>query len=431
MDFSSLPLEIANVIFALCHLETCVDLRQVNSFWNNVFRQADQIVQSKLQQRNPVIQPGESGSELSSWTDCAIVFVSRLRNAKWTHIESFEEVEAPPGKKTQVQILKARQVYGRLPSDFRGLLVECDRSKLNEELILKDKYAIDGRTLRAREIIPERDEMGKVVSADADKAEITYKGVSVVLPAKFAELTNIYMNDAVIVARSGSECYLLPRDSTDFREGQGFGYSQQYYESPEFSNRSSYISSFYGETSETPRTFRLADLYQKRMVDLFATSQNIDAVATFNGLVWFTKCTGKGLAYVPVLLDEGKMYYRKDKMVHGIDGRFWGDQGSKSRDAQRFTCYGTETGAEVIDLINGTVTDIETDSEASHIFTGFSNGEFGAWYFSPKMMDGLNKMLRAHLKVYPGREEYDLAKKPEKERWWKTMKLTMRRSGVS
>ena len=110
-------------------------------------------------------------------------------------------------------------------------------------------------------------------------------------------------------------------------------------------------------------------------------------------------------------------------MIHGIDGRFWGDQGSKSRDGQRYTCYGTETGAEIIDLAKGVVIDIDTASETGHIFAGHSGGEFGAWYFAPQMMDGLNKMLRVHLKVDPGKPEYDLSKKPEKAKWWKSMSL--------
>lgn len=428
MAESAIPLEIALAIFSFCEIEACVDLRRVSSFWNEAFKQADEIVKHKVLGRNAVIQPGEAGSELETWTDCALVFVARLRSSKWRAIESVEQVDTPPGKKSEARILPAIQVYGRLPSDFRGLLVGCDHSKVNEELILKDKYAIDGRSLRAREIIPGRDEMGRIDSVDGHKVQVTYKDISVVLPAKMAELTNIYMNDAVIVARSGTECFLLPRVSTDFRDGQGFGYSQKYYESPEFSNRSSYISTYYQDAPQTSRTFRLADLYHKRMVDLFSTSANIDAVATFNGLVWFTKCTGKGLAYIPVFLDGTNMYYRKDRMIHGIDGRFWGDQGSKSRDAQRYTCYGTEAGAEIIDLANGTVTDIETADDASHIFAGYSNGEFGAWYFSSKMMEGLKKMLTVHTKVDPGRAEYDLSKKPEKERWWKTMKMGMTKS---
>lgn len=417
---TEIPLEIALAIYSCCDLETCIDLRAVSSFWYEAFEHADKIVKSKVQGRNGVLQPGEPGSELLTWSHCALVLVTRLRSSKWTFIESLEEVDAPPGKKSPKTIYHAKQVYGRLPSDYRGLLVDCDRSKVNEELILKDRYAVDGRTLRAREITPERDEMGRVVGQDGEGVEVVFKGVKAVFPSKFAQLTNVYMNDRVIIARSGTECYLLPRESCDFRQNTGFAFEQKYYESPEFSNRCSYISTYY-EQGQKEKTFRFANLAQQKMENLFSTSANIDAVATYNGLIWFTKCTGKGLAYVPVLLDEGKMYFREDKMIHGIDGRFWGDQGSMSRDAQRYTCYSTETGAEIIDLATGTVTDIQTEHETSHIFAGFSGGQFGAWYFSAKMMEGLEKMLMVHLKVEPGRTEYDLSRKPEGG-WWRELR---------
>ncbi|AOW00253.1 uncharacterized protein YALI1_A04781g [Yarrowia lipolytica] len=47
------------------------------------------------------------------------------------------------------------------------------------------------------------------------------------------------------------------------------------------------------------------------------------------------------------------------------------------------------------------------------------------------MMEGLKKMLTVHTKVDPGRAEYDLSKKPEKERWWKTMKMGMTKNSFN
>lgn len=426
MAESAIPLEIALAIFSFCEIEACVDLRQVSSFWNEAFKQADEIVKHKVLGRNAVIQPGEAGSELETWTDCALVFVARLRSSKWRAIESVEQVDTPPGKKSEARILPAIQVYGRLPSDFRGLLVGCDHSKVNEELILKDKYAIDGRSLRAREIIPGRDEMGRIDSVDGHKVQVTYKDISVVLPAKMAELTNIYMNDAVIVARSGTECFCCHVSQLIFETARDLGTAKS----------TTNLQSSPTDQVTSRLTTKMLLRHRERFVWLtcitnawliYFQRQQISTLWPLS-IVWFTKCTGKGLAYIPVFLDGTNMYYRKDRMIHGIDGRFWGDQGSKSRDAQRYTCYGTEAGAEIIDLANGTVTDIETADDASHIFAGYSNGEFGAWYFSSKMMEGLKKMLTVHTKVDPGRAEYDLSKKPEKERWWKTMKMGMTKS---
>lgn len=69
-----LPLDILVMIFSHCSLETCATLRQVCSFWYDLYQDYD--FESKLAARCPWFTPGD---DILTWADCALVFAARLR----------------------------------------------------------------------------------------------------------------------------------------------------------------------------------------------------------------------------------------------------------------------------------------------------------------------------------------------------------------
>lgn len=69
-------------------LETCVNLREASSAWYSLFQEMD--LKAKLRPRNPWIRPQD---DLSSCTDCVLVFVARLR--RWQFADSIDKINIP------------------------------------------------------------------------------------------------------------------------------------------------------------------------------------------------------------------------------------------------------------------------------------------------------------------------------------------------
>ncbi|KAG5358413.1 hypothetical protein CJU89_4979 [Yarrowia sp. B02] len=70
----TLPPEIQDIIYSFCSLETCVQLREVDSSWYTAFQHSEQIFKAKLNARCPWIFPE---GDMGSWAACALVFGKR------------------------------------------------------------------------------------------------------------------------------------------------------------------------------------------------------------------------------------------------------------------------------------------------------------------------------------------------------------------
>lgn len=81
---TTIPIEVATMILSNCTLESCVALRQVNTTWYEAFNSSDKILKEILLKRCPWIYPE---GDMTSWADCALVFVSRLRSKKWKAVK--------------------------------------------------------------------------------------------------------------------------------------------------------------------------------------------------------------------------------------------------------------------------------------------------------------------------------------------------------
>ena len=74
-----LPLEITELVFANCDLETCVVFREVNSCLYNAFKALQAtIIRQKVSSRDEWLQPRRTCPEIETWGQCALILETRL-----------------------------------------------------------------------------------------------------------------------------------------------------------------------------------------------------------------------------------------------------------------------------------------------------------------------------------------------------------------
>lgn len=118
--YYGVPSEIVNMIYAECDLESCVNLRRVNSFWFSAYQQSDHILESKVKERFPWMVPE---AELFIWGDCALVFAGRLRSQKWSAVDTLNRL-LMRRKETIVHAVLAEELKEdqKMLSDFEELV---------------------------------------------------------------------------------------------------------------------------------------------------------------------------------------------------------------------------------------------------------------------------------------------------------------------
>lgn len=127
----SLPPEIMTIIFLHLDLESCVNLRQVNSDWYTSFQALEHIWHQKVSERNPWFTPEDLNTQ--KWGVCALVAGYRLR---WKRAESLEQVvEAGifsgrnTRSNTKTLVYRRCQSEEKLPSNFERLFEKGDFEK--------------------------------------------------------------------------------------------------------------------------------------------------------------------------------------------------------------------------------------------------------------------------------------------------------------
>lgn len=112
-----LPLKTASLIYASCDLETCVSLRQANSYWSRVYSHADSALRPELVRRFPWIKPE---GELKNWGDCVLVYVSRLASKKWQVNDGWDKIKISAATPIKHVVAYELGHNAKLPSTFEG-----------------------------------------------------------------------------------------------------------------------------------------------------------------------------------------------------------------------------------------------------------------------------------------------------------------------
>lgn len=420
------PLEVADMIFNYCDLESLLELRQVNSFWYKTFRQLDKSVRKKVLDRNPWMEPGDSGTDMETWGDCALVFVGRLKSSQWREIWSVDQVNLSAPDKRPSTVILASDLKGKLPCGFQAV-EETTSLKLTGSLML------DMCTLQTSAI--EDDDYDRKYTFESDKITIDFEDKSlpqVVIPGyeffglsetEVRERFRVSLGDQHIVVAindygANKQVYVMPRDFPDFRQGRGLKYGVS---GPFRLNcimlPSAYTAQKFDDKCPSVQgTLLIADMFKRRMVTMFSSHLRTRPITAYDGLLWLQVHDRRSNtnSLVPVLFDlkdeavdsRGgvcitNIFCRQSRIINGIKG--YREKATSS--TRRYVVIHGKDQMEVADLATGNVALVRGKG---HVFAGFNNGKFEAWTYSGATLDRYRQCLKRRKKEHHDQIRYDL-----------------------
>lgn len=400
---SRFPPEIMLMLYSFCDVETCVALRGVNSGWFSAFNQIEPLFKGMLKYRNPWIKPGDG--DLITWTDCALVFVARIKSSKWkcttgTGGDSLYTGVEPPRRKAVVA--SELKLGERLPGNFKSLIQDggceaklCRHFHANHQ---EEKIGITGLHARieltmdmwsgdTKETSPWYRELDHL--SNETEAVILHKGVLITLPGSVDFEETVYLNIFFtwITAQIKNQIWVMPRDKPHYKHGVFFdGYTTAAEDIPGILDL--------GKPDSHDRFH--VDVETQQFLPLHWMSwDNRDLpLAWYNGTIWWAY----GQKFVPSFVDmqqPEKTYYRPDRVITGLRARSECIQGDKSLGLGRYILMGAGKGTSTVDLVDlesRCVTSITPphgwERDRSHrFFLGFTEGQFHARYMNPDTVD--------------------------------------------
>lgn len=382
ITIGQVPLEIADMIFSYCTLETCVSLRQVSSFWYNVYQDSECLLETKLNERNPWITPEGD----MTWGDCSLVYISRI--SKWKSVTSKDELEFSQKPYTPKILTATPLRYGeKVPDNF---------SPLDSHDIYQDRWAkkaidqlymfinrqarLDPKTLAV--------DFFERVEPVIESHVLKYAGYELTLPPDI-ENPHVAMetHHIVVMPFSGDEYVFQKKKPLHWKHA---------YKPP----LGGYELGLFWWLDNKP-----VDPFSGKVVDWLALGQ---ALACYNGLVWVKR----GDRVFPVLYDAQTpdiMYFSDEKSVvvdHPVvDHGEWFQ--SRTQANTQFLIQDTYRGFSVLDLETGIVTEVENPQfelrarakPEDCFFPGFVGEKFRVWCMEHKTVK------RYYAETYSMREE--------------------------
>ncbi|KAG5359039.1 hypothetical protein CJU90_3772 [Yarrowia sp. C11] len=388
-----LPWPVAHTILSFSDLESCVQLRQVNTFWYSFFQQSESLLEFKVRKRSPWMSPS---GEVKSWADCAVVFVNRLSSKKWTTTDL--RALPRPTRYSPVHIVHVRELqWGqKLPVDFHELDFPSFNSGCSdprELLQVEDcEQYFDLKGFRPVEKEKSKTVDSEKVSQDKDVI-VKYKNLEITLPSEDDCVKDIVINKHSVVVQCLKATedvpyyFLFPIDKLHYKhassklvEGRVREIGTLLVHQCDFDRHKLYHYSVDAQKYvSTGKVFKTAP------------------VASYNGLIWWQEDRGifaeESLPLVPTFVDEkGSFYFREDKIIClKLDNVLFGDDLRRTLFKQcsrepRFLYGHNITGVVLLDLESGIVTDLENpfqddpgwgnNGTAPYIFPGFVGNLF-------------------------------------------------------
>ncbi|RDW48877.1 LOW QUALITY PROTEIN: hypothetical protein B0I74DRAFT_132651 [Yarrowia lipolytica] len=408
-----LPPETVYNIFAHAELETCVDLREVSTFWYAAFNQLDARL---LKQK-----PGEDGTELKTWRDCVRVFVGRLG--------CLEDIKYPT-ELTESISLNIDKVETTLPKDYKPLMVTRE-PQYNTMLELDDNYYMDLHTMMAHRSQPPSSLLDflRTVEETDEIGVYDCDGVRVVVPIDMVtNKTSCDVNEDMVVVYSAQD-----------RSGKGITNRRG-----QRNMTSGYT--FLVEDDDLLRPMVLVvDLDNRRVLHIAETrdvkfdeshvdtdevpktnsflSSVVGVNSAYNGLLWMVDRSPEGyMGLFPIFIDMkdipeddgsgttrvSKMYYCKDRIMlfeRYMDSLF----SSIPRGAQPYVLFlyitvyfggKRQESLLIVDLATWNVWLMKENFELNQ----------GSLMYSQDMIDIYKTRLLRMKMLYPRRGEYDVGR---------------------
>lgn len=134
MVVSLLPAELREEIFRECQLEECLALAQTCSVFRATLQALDaSLLAKRVMQRVPWMIPGEGGTDLITWADCARVVAARKRafaSGKVTQVELLDDVKPGPANFCELEA----SVSATVPEDYQPLFDDYLREPYNSQV---------------------------------------------------------------------------------------------------------------------------------------------------------------------------------------------------------------------------------------------------------------------------------------------------------
>lgn len=383
--FSNLPPEILAAIFNACDLETCVNLREVDSAWYLLFQRSDLILKQKMAVRNPWITPSD---DFRTWRDCALVFVTRLKT--WHNANHLDSIHIEPrqgGRKTVVGMeLKRNEKLSpnfSIMADSHGCPYSCQHMHVidatEQHCFTRDPWTLETSN---------ESDSHAVVYVEDDKTIIEVTGdVRVTLPSSFIKPEEITDSQPlketesflVVNLKNGLK-YAMPRDQPHYENGMDIPAAYDI------------VSDVGGIlvcwNRENFQKFFAAD-FQSKTFKEFTMSEETRLDAFYNGLMWWKKKDRKVLIPTFVdLEDPDKVYYSANRAITGV-APYLAAQCSRARAAQFCIGSGGDDTIDIVDMARGIVTNVLSpigygvDGEDRTNFLGWFNGQFQALMMNP------------------------------------------------
>lgn len=317
-----LPLEVMSIIFCFAPVESCINLREVNSSWYSAFYESHQEMKwrAKLMNRNPWMRPGDP--DLKTWADCMLVFGRRVKSDKWKLVNELENIptpELPPKYKTVVEF----KVDGEDVSQgiLQGMLPDRD---VDCELHSEKKYLLSSNQKRPTH---------EVVYVGNDATVIKHNEVEIVLApnirpddigfVQHGETTiKVFLKDGKVAA--------FPKETPHYYYGVVCGnmYSNEYEIGGVFVSEDRWMKECQfglAPSFSQVRNYYFADWNRRQMIELETAVWWGRPVAYYNGALWWgtrkKEHYAKHETFYPIFIDIQQpnrgVYYR-------TDGAMWG-----------------------------------------------------------------------------------------------------------
>lgn len=341
-DFRHVPPELASLILKNCDdLETCVNLREVNSVFYQEYSHCETELRTKIMRRYPWFHREE---DIFTWAECVLVYVKRITGGKWTTTENLDNLTCKQ-EKTPVKTLLSRPV--RTLSDwvpsFVPFGIESEQEEFWEAAVSVNR---EGET---------------VVKVDGfDKPIILPPGTHFerVAPG-FAPLVVLIRH--TVVVRQHKKVWVFFQSDPHYE--RAINTHRSHYYAFEFPMVFGIVKE---ETREGKSVYNFLDNLTG-MLREFAPPTSAAPVGLYNGLMWWKV---KGTDLVPTFVDlanPGKIYYRKDKII-SVDRDEDSDTPSYQcnrgiHGSSRFLISLTRRGTLFVDFATSTVTEVLNHTE--------------------------------------------------------------------
>lgn len=425
-----LPQELLPIIYEYADLETCLALRAVDSRWKTTLDQLDApLVAQKVLARVPWMRPGETGTGLVTWADCARVLIHRKKSATWQKVTVMDDIVVYDTPSTTVASIDTRQ----LPDDFHGIFdglstwAHQTTKDRYEEFNLENHMFINTKTLTARKFRSPihleypRLQRPKLVRKEHGQHIYSCFGVEVATPPD-KECISFRVNDTEVLVRShDGTLQVIPlgqqqQQRQPLQYTDGFPLSQIVYT---MLAKATLTTALKDNSWHT----RLVDAVNKREIVLASVSSSSSVpnlmgtmVVDYDGILWHAYKEN----LIPIFVDLDDVYEDTPELWRtpdvfsrpdwAIKGPFHSSllQGPADRGFERYICCDVAPTV-IADLASHRAIRIDHADDEDVLFPGISKGKLGVWKWTPDTVAWASNQCRLQMMLHPEKTEIDLS----------------------